>query len=410
MKRPEVLILGGGFGGLKAARALKNAEVNLTLVDKTNHHLFQPLLYQVATCALSTRDIAFPIREILKHQSNTKVIMDEAVKIDPDQKIVHFESGRELKFDVLIVAIGAHFSYFGHDDWKPFAPGLKTIEDAQVIRNNILKAYEKAEVSTDPKEIEKLLTFIVIGGGTTGVELAGAIAEIARKTLSKNFRHIDPKGTKVYLIEMKDHILPTYPADLGEHAKEDLEQMGVTVKTGTAVDEIHEDGVETSEGKICSENVIWAAGNQAPKLLEDLKAPLDQQKRVLVEEDLSIPGYPEIFVIGDAAHVDDESGAILPGLAPVAIQQGQYVGKLIARGLDKKRKPFRYKDRGIMATIGKAKAVAVIGDKHFTGLFAWLLWSLVHITFLVGFRNRFIVMLEWLFWYITEKRGSRLIH
>lgn len=404
------MIVGGGFGGLKVARALKKANVSITLIDRTNHHLFQPLLYQVASSALAPRDIAYPIREILKHQKNACVIMDEVVNVAKDEKVVQCSSGRCVPYDFLVLAVGASHSYFDHPEWEEFAPGLKTLGDAIEIRSRILYAYEQAEASGSEQEAERFLTFVVVGGGPTGVELAGAFGEIAHKTLAKNFRHIDPKKTTIYLVEAGGAILPAYPKHLSDRAEQDLTRIGVTVLKNSPITRIENEGVWIGERKILTSNVIWAAGNEAPTFLTSLGVPLDRQRRVLVEPDLSIPGHPEIFVIGDAAHLKGKKGQPLPGIAPVAIQQGEYVGHLLAGNQRKKRPPFKYKDKGCMATIGKAHAVVWAGDLEYTGFFAWLIWSFVHIAFLIGFRNRMIVMLEWIFWYITGKRSSRLLY
>jgi len=411
MGLPRVVILGGGFGGLKAARELRHAKVKLTLVDRTNHHLFQPLLYQVAASALAPRDIAYPIREILKRQKNATVIMDEAEEINADENAVLLASGNRLEYDILIVAVGSHHSYFGHPEWEQFAPGLKSLEDAVKIRSELLATYEQAEAADSRAESDQLLTFVVVGGGPTGVELAGAIAEIAQKTMVRNFRRIDPTQTRVYLVEATDRVLPAYPESLSKQAEEDLRKLGVNVVKNSPVTDIDETGITVGERKILSSHVIWAAGNEAPSLLKTLNVPMDRQSRILVEPDLTIPGHPNVFVIGDAACLNDESGNPLPGIAPVAIQQGEYVGRLIQKHIKPgKRPPFKYHDRGMMATIGKAKAVAVIGGRQYSGWLAWILWSLVHIAFLIGFRNRFIVMFEWIIWYMTETRGSRLIY
>ena len=410
MGLPRVLILGAGFGGLKAAYCLRKAAIELTVVDRTNHHLFQPLLYQVATSALSPRDIAYPIREILKRQSNTTVFMDEATQIDKEQRCVHFNSGRVLEYDHLIVAIGNQPSYFGHNEWETVAPGLKTLEDALDIRQRILTAFEKAEASNDPSEVERLLTFAIVGGGPTGVELSGAIAEIAHHTMLRNFRRIDPTKTKIYLIEAAPHLLMGFPEQLGQRAKEDLEKLGVKVLTQTMVQDMDGQSIRFADQTVPTHQIFWAAGNTAPKLLSSLNTPQDKHMRVQVEPDLSIPGYSELFVIGDAAYIQDTHGNPLPGVAQVAIQQGEYVAKVLANQVEKsQRKPFKYRDKGSMATIGRARAVAVIGQRLFTGIAAWLIWSLIHIAFLVGFRNRIMVMTEWLFWYLTEQRSSRLI-
>lgn len=411
MGLPRVVVIGGGFGGLKTTRSLKNAQVKITLVDRTNHHLFQPLLYQVASSALGPGDIAYPIREILKNQKNVTVIMDEATKILPKEQAVMFASGRYLKYDYLVVAVGTKHSYFEHPEWENDAPGLKNLGDAIKIRSKILYAFEQAEATDSRKQAEQFLTFVVVGGGPTGVELAGAIGEIAHKTLLKNFRHIDPSQSKIYLVESGAYILPTYPKDLSMQAEKDLSKLGVTILKNSHIRHIENDGVWIGDRKISSTNIIWAAGNQAPELLSSLDVPQDYQRRIMILPDLSVPGYPEIFVIGDAAHLKDKQGKLLPGIAPVAIQQGNYIGNLIARDLrGSQRIPFKYKDMGVMATIGKARAVAWVAGSEYTGFTAWMIWSLVHIVFLIGFRNRLIVMLEWLFWYITEKRSSRLLY
>jgi NADH dehydrogenase len=411
MGKPRIVIIGGGFAGLAAAQGLRKADVELTVVDRTNHHLFQPLLYQVASAALAPRDIAFPIREILKKQANTSVIMADVNAIDSKSQRVILSSERCLDYDYLIVAVGTRHSYFQHPEWEVHAPGLKTLEDALAIRRRILTAFEAAEIADSREEAQGLLSFAVIGGGPTGVELAGAIAEIAQQTMLKNFRRIDPSDTKVFLIEAGPRLLSSYPSELSEQARKDLESLGVTVLTDTPVVDIDADGVHSKHGFLSSPNVFWGAGNEAPPLLRTLDSPLDPQGRVLVEPDLSLPKHPHIFVIGDAAHLEDAHGHPLPGVAPVAMQQGRYVAQLIqAEQAGKPRKDFRYHDKGSMATIGKAKAVAVIGQRCFSGLFAWCLWSLIHIAFLIGFRNRSVVMLEWIFWYVTGKRGSRLIH
>lgn len=408
MNLPTVIIIGGGFGGLNAAKELGKARAKVILIDKTNHHLFQPLLYQVAGAALDSKDIAYPIREIFKHYSNTSVMMDEVIAIDKEAKKVSLLSGEILSYDYLIVAIGSHHSYFGRDEWAEFAPGMKTLSDAIYLRQEILMAYERAEGSQHEAEAP---TFVIVGGGPTGVEMAGAIAEMAHRTLVKNFRKIDPSKTKIYLIEGTPHLLPVFPLILSERAKKDLEGMGVEVITNAFVTKITEDGVYLGERLLATKNVIWAAGNRAPRLMETIGTSLDPSRRAIVESDLSIPGFPELFVIGDCAQARSKAGNILPGIAPVAIQQGKYVAKIIKKNIAKhKRKPFRYLDKGALATIGKAKAVGIVGKWKITGFFAWLAWSFIHIFYLVGFRNRLIVMLEWAFWYITGGRGSRLIY
>jgi NADH dehydrogenase len=407
----RLIIVGGGFGGLRVAKALKRTRLDITLIDKTNHHLFQPLLYQVASAALSPGEIAIPIREILRKQENTTVIMGDVIKIDKQMKQVVLLNGDRIGYDYLVLAVGTNHSYFGHDEWEKFAPGLKTIKDALHIREEILISFEKAERTDSISEAAKYLNFVIIGGGPTGVEMAGAIAEIAHKTMFKNFRRIKPEKSKIYLIEAAPNILPSYPEALAFRAKRDLEKLGVLVITGKKVVNVTTDGVQVEETFYPGHNIIWAAGNQASPLLKTLDAPLDRAGRVLVEPDLSIPGNPEIFVIGDAACALGKDGRPLPAIAPTAIQQGKYVAKLIQKKIPKsERSPFKYFDKGSMATIGKAKAVAMVGRLQFTGFFAWLIWCFIHIAYLIGFRNRLSVMIEWFIFFITGQRGARLIY
>lgn len=411
MARQKVIIIGGGFAGLTVAKNLKRANQDILLIDKTNHHLFQPLLYQVASAALSPGEIAIPIREILRKQNNATVIMGDVTHIDKDLKQVTLGNGECLFYDELVIAAGARHSYFGKDDWEKFAPGLKTIRDALNIREEILLSFEKAERLEILPNNSKYLNFVVIGGGPTGVEMAGAIAEIAYNTLFQNFRHINPARSKIYLIEATDRILPTFPKKSSLRAKSDLEQMGVNVILEKKVTNITQEGVQVEDLFYPSTNIIWAAGNQASSLLKTLDIPLDKQGRALVESDLSIPGHPEIFVIGDAACSIGKDGKPLPGIAPTAIQQGKYVAKVIKKQIPKeKRSPFKYFDKGSMATIGKAKAIACVGKFQFAGLFAWLMWCFIHIVYLIGFRNRLSVMLEWFLFYLTGQRGARLIY
>ncbi len=409
MAKSKVIIIGGGFGGLNAAKALKKADVDILLIDKTNYHLFQPLLYEVATAALSPGEIATPLREILRHQENISVIMGEVADINTEQKQVILSNQAWFEYDYLIVATGARHSYFGNDQWEVFAPGLKTIPDALSIREQILISFERAE-RADFGDILPYLTFVVIGGGPTGVEMAGAIAEIAYKTMFKNFRKINPKKAQIFLIEACPNILPSYPERLSKRAKKDLEKLGVRVLNNTKVTNIDSEGVQVEDTFIASKNVIWAAGNQASNLLTCLNTPLDRPGRVIVASDLSLPHFPEVFVIGDAAHVEYKN-KLLPGIAPVAIQQGRYVAKIIAQGLAKdNRKPFKYFDKGSMAVIGKAKAIAFIGKLQFTGFIAWLMWAFIHLVYLIGFRDRFVVLIEWVMTLISGKRGVRLIY
>lgn len=411
MKRSKVIIIGGGFAGLKVVRNLKKCDLDVLLIDKTNHHLFQPLLYQVATAALSPEDIARPIREILRHQLNTTVIMGDVTAIDLPHQLVVLSTGKQYHYDYLVVAPGGRHSYFGNNQWESFAPGLKTLLDAVVIRNKVLMAFEQAERAVSLKEAAEYLRFIIIGAGPTGVELAGAIAEIAKKTMFKNFRRIKPEQAEVFLIEGASQVLPTYPKVLGDHAQKDLEKLGVTVKLNTFVTDVKAHGVQIKGGEfISAHTVLWAAGNEASPLLKTLGTPLDRQGRAFVEKDLSLPGYPQVFVIGDASCVPREEGGPLPGTAPVAIQQGAYVSKIIRKNIEKnQRKPFAYFDKGQMATIGKAKAVAQIGKIKITGFLAWLAWSFIHIVYLINFRNRIRVMAEWIYWYITGHRNARLV-
>lgn len=410
MTRPKVLIVGGGFGGLAAAQGLKKADVDVLLIDKTNHHLFQPLLYQVATAALSPTDIAIPIREILRNQANTTVIMGEVVGIDTTQKTITLGSDQIFSYDYLILAVGGHHSYFGHPEWEIMAPGLKTLVDAETIRNEILLAFEHAESCDDPHEAHTYLRFAIIGGGPTGVEIAGAIAEIARETMFKNFRNIKPEQAEIFLIEGLPQILPMYPEKLRLKAQKELEKLGVQVLTNARVTDLIPNGVVLGDRVIEAHNIIWAAGNQASPLLKKLHTPLDRQGRAIVGKDLSIPGHPEVFVIGDAACVQDAAGKLLPGVAPVAIQQGRYVARIIKANLKPEtRYPFFYLDKGQMATIGRAKAVGQVGRLQLSGFIAWLAWSLIHVVYLVNFKSRVMVMFEWLFWYFTGHRNARLI-
>ena len=407
----KVVIIGGGFGGLNAAKVLKKAKIELLVIDKTNHHLFQPLLYQVATAALSPGEIAIPIREILRDQENVTVIMGDVINIDKSQKTLTLGNGDRVHYDYLIVATGARHSYFGNDQWEPFAPGLKTITDALNIRQDVLLSFEKAERLDSISEAEKYLNFVVIGGGPTGVEMAGAIAEVAHKTMFKNFRRIKPQRSKIFLVEALPHILPSYPERLSKRAMRDLEKMGVRVMNEKKVTNITKDGVEIGGMFIPSRNVIWAAGNQASPLLKTLDVPLDRQGRVLVERDMSIPDHPEVFVVGDAAHFEEKEGHPLPAIAPVAVQQARFAAKIIRKSIPKeKRKVFKYHDKGSMATIGKSKAVATMGKMQFTGFIAWMAWCFIHIVYLIGFRNRFGVMVEWFYCFFTGQRGVRLIY
>ena len=402
------MILGGGFGGLYAARALRHAPVRVTLIDRRNHHLFQPLLYQVATAALNPSDIAHPIRRILRRQRNASVVLAEARAIDAAGRRVILADG-EVSYDFLVVATGATHSYFGHDDWAASAPGLKTLEDALEIRRRVLLAFEAAERETDPVRRSALLTFVVVGGGPTGVELAGALGEIARHVLASDFRRIDPRDARVILLEAGPRILPAFTPDLSEKAVRQIARLGVEVRTGAAVTGIDRDGVALGDRRIEARTVLWAAGVAASPLARSLGAPLDGAGRVLVNPDLTVPGAASVFVIGDlAALVRD--GRPVPGVAPAAIQEGRHAAANILRSLrGRPLEPFRYHDKGSLATIGRAAGVADFGRIRLSGFPAWLAWLVVHIFFLIGFRNRFLVLFEWAWVYFTYDRGARLI-
>ena len=407
--RPQVVIVGAGFGGLYAARALKRADVRVTVIDRRNHHLFQPLLYQVATAGLSPGDIAYPIRAVLRRQKNARVLLEEAVAVDVGARKVRLTGG-EIPYDYLILATGAQHSYFGHDDWEPWAPGLKSLEDALEIRRRILLAFERAEREPDESRRKALLTFVIVGGGPTGVELAGAIAEISRHVMAQDFRVIDPRQARIVLVEAGPRILPAYPESLSAKAQASLEKMGVEVLTKSMVTSVLPDAVRIGERQIQTMTTVWAAGVQASPLARSLGAPLDRAGRVLVGPDLTIPGHPEAFVIGDLAAFLHPGGKPLPGVAPVAIQQGRHAARNIVRARQgKPLEPFHYLDKGSLATIGRAAAVADFGRIRLSGFFAWLAWLVVHIFFLIGFRNRFVVMIDWAWAYFAYHRAARLI-
>jgi NADH dehydrogenase len=406
---PHVVIVGGGFGGLSAAKGLAGAPFEVTLVDRNNHHLFQPLLYQVATAGLSPADIASPIRSILSGQRNLKVILAEVAGVDTVRKEV-IADGKRIGYDYLVLATGARHAYFGHDDWAVFAPGLKTIDDATYLRRRILLAFERAENEVDAEERKRLMTFVVVGGGPTGVEMAGAIAELAKRALASDFRSINPLCARIILIEGASRLLTPFDPRLSDAARRSLEQIGVEVRLGTAVTQCSCDGARVGDEFIPARTIIWAAGVMASPAGRWLGAMNDRAGRVTVRADLSVPGYPEIFVIGDTAAVAGSDGATLPGVAPVAKQQGQYVARtLVARHQGRTAAAFRYRDFGSLATIGRSRAVAQFGNLRLSGFAAWVLWSVAHIYFLIGFRNRFIVALNWAWSYVTFQRGSRLI-
>jgi NADH dehydrogenase len=407
---PRVVIVGAGFGGLQAAKALKRARVQLTLIDRSNHHLFQPLLYQVATATLSPADIATPIRSVLRDQENTEVLMAEVHGIDRARRAVQLND-REIPFDYLVLATGARHSYFGHEEWERFAPGLKSIADATRVREKILSAFESAEMEEDPDRRQQWLNFVLVGGGPTGVEMAGAIAELSHRALASDFRRIDPKSTRVILIEAGPRLLGAFAPDLSQHAQSALERLGVDVRTNSRVEKIDGEGVRFGDTFLPSRTVIWTAGVQASPAGQWLGAEMDRAGRVKVLPDLSVPGQPNIFVVGDSALALAEDGTPLPGVAPVAMQQGRYIARLIQNRIrgDKETKPFHYVDKGNLATIGRKSAVCQIGRIHLTGLIAWVAWAVVHIYYLIGFRNRLLVMLDWAYNYFTFQRGARLI-
>jgi NADH dehydrogenase len=415
---PHVVVVGGGFGGLYAAKQLAKQPVRVTLIDRRNHHLFQPLLYQVATAGLSPGNIASPLRGIFRHQQRVHVLMGDLRDLDANAQTILLADGSRIAYDHLIIATGASHSYFGNDQWAPYAPGLKTIEDALEMRRRVLLAYEKAERSEDPTERAALLTFVVIGGGPTGLELAGALGEMAHLTLRNNFRSIDPSEAKILLIELMDRILPPYPPELSQKAEESVERLGVTVMTQTKVIDINEHEItiqqEDETTTIPTATVLWAAGVQASPLgkviHERTGVELDRVGRVMVEADLSVRGYPNHFVIGDLAHYAHGVERPLPGVAPVAMQQGRYVAGVIAkRQMGESPEIFRYRDKGTLATIGRAAAVGQIGRLRLSGFVAWITWLFVHLLYLAGFDNRVLVFLQWMWNYFTYRRGVRLI-
>lgn len=412
---PRVVIVGAGFGGLNAAQSLAKAPVQITVIDRKNHHTFQPLLYQVATAGLSPGEIAAPIRSILRGNKNVEVLMGEVTGFDLARRLV-LTAENSVPYDYLIVAAGAQHSYFGHDDWETLAPGLKTIEDALEIRRRVLLAFELAEWQTSAGEAATPLNFLVVGGGPTGVELAGTLAEISRHALAHEFRSIDPARTHILLVEGGPRVLPSYSEDLSRSAEEQLKQLGVEVRTSTMVTKVEAGAVDIGDTRVTATVVLWAAGVAASPLGRKLGVQVDRAGRVPVLPDLSLPGHPEVFVIGDLAEAKGEHGKMLPGVAPVAIQQGRFVAKLIrkeveagARHSSRARPAFHYWDKGSLATIGRAAAVAQFGKIHISGYVAWLSWLFVHILFLIGFRNRLLVFIQWAWSYVTYERGARLI-
>lgn len=409
-KRPHVVIVGGGFAGLNCARTLRRAPVRVTLVDRRNHHLFQPLLYQVATASLSPADIASPIRTILRRQKNAQVWMGEVVDVDVEAQRVELEDGVSSHYDYLVLATGATHAYFGHDEWEENAPGLKTVDDATEVRRRFLLAFESAEREADPAARRRLLTFVIVGAGPTGVELAGAMAEIARQVMPRDFRSIDTTEARILLLEGQDRVLPGYPPQLSAKARSHLEKLGIEVRTGTLVTGVRKDCVMVGKERIGAENAFWAAGVSASGLGRRLGVETDGAGRVRVEPDCSVPGHPNLFAVGDLACIAREDGTPVPGVAQGAIQMGEHAARMILRDLrGDPRKDFHYVDKGDLATIGRAAAVARIGRLRLSGLPAWVIWVLIHIYYLIGFRNRLIVMLQWTWSYMTYHRGIRLI-
>ncbi len=406
----RLVIVGAGFGGLSLAKDLAKSDYEITIIDRHNYHLFQPLLYQVATAGLSPAEIASPIRSILRDQKNVTVILAEVSGVDLGKREV-IADGRRIPFDTLVLATGAEHAYFGHDEWEPFAPGLKTVDDATYLRRKILLAFERAETEPDAAERQRLLNFVVVGGGPTGVEMAGAIAELAKRALASDFRTIDPRSARIILVEAGPRLLTPFDPKLSENAKQALEQLGVEVRLNAAVTGCSDSAVEIGDERIETRTIMWAAGVKASAAAHWLGVEADRAGRVKVEPDLSVKGLSDVFVIGDTALVRDEKGKPLPGVAPVAKQQGQYLAKLLTARIAGQRlpPPFRYRDYGSLATIGRKRAIFQRGALKFTGLFAWLLWSTAHIYFLIGFRNRLVVAMSWAWSYVTFQRGTRLI-
>ena len=407
---PRVIIIGGGFGGLYAARALARDDIELLVLDRTNHHLFQPLLYQVATAMLAATDITAPIRWLLRGQRNATVLMTDVIRVDMERRVVIAEEAREFPYDYLIVATGARHAYFSHPEWEPFAPGLKSIDDALELRRRILSAFERAELTDDPEERRALLSFVVVGGGPTGVELAGMLPTIAKDAVPRDFRRIAAQEARIILLEGGDRILPTFPAALSEHARLDLTSLGVDVRLGALVTHIAPGVVQVGNDEVIrAHTAIWAAGNAASPLGASLGAALDRMGRVFVEPDLSLAGHPEVFVVGDLATITTEGKAV-PGVAPAAMQMGAHAARSIRRTLEHRaRTPFVYRNKGDLATIGRHRAIADFGRLQVTGGLAWWFWLFLHILYLAGFRNRLSVLLEWGYSYFTYERGARLI-
>ena len=407
----NVVVIGGGFGGLKFLQRARSSKIQFTLIDKQNHHLFQPLLYQVATAVLSPANIAFPIRRMFKNFKNVKVILDEATDINREDKTVTISSGEKIKYDQLIVSTGSRHSYFGNDDWSEYSNGLKGINDALQIRERLLRAFEKAENEKNIEKRNKYLNFVVVGGGPTGVEMAGSIAEIAYKNMKEEFRNFKSSDANVYLIEATEKILPMYSDRLSGKAEKYLIDFGVQVRTNEKVIKIENDLVVTDKESIETDNVIWAAGNEASPIIKKLNTKTDSEGRAIVDPDCSIKEDGNVFVIGDAANYKNKNNSTLPGIAPVAIQQGKYLAKIIKnKTLKQDRKPFKYYDKGMMATVGRYKAIGKIGNIEISGFIAWLFWSAIHILYLIGYRSKILVVIEWIFSYLFNKKGTRLIY
>ena len=407
----KIIVIGGGFGGLSFLQKARKSKNEFILIDKTNHHLFQPLLYQVATAVLSPADITVPLRNLFKNDKNVKTILSEVKEINKEKKEVTLDNAEVINYDKLIVSAGSSYSFFGKNEWSKFAKGLKVINDALDIREKILKAFEKAENEKDERIRKKYLNFVIVGGGPTGVELAGSIAEIAYKNMTKEFRNFSSKDANIYLLEAGDRILPSYSENLAKKSYKYLIDLGVKVMTKERVENIEEMKVTTNKQVIDADNIIWAAGNEASPLIKHLDTETDNEGRALVNRDCSIKEDNEVYVIGDAANFITASGESLPGIAPVAIQQGRYVAHNIKKNIEKEnRKPFKYSDKGTMATIGRFKAIGVVGNFEMAGFIAWLFWSLIHLVYLIGYRSKILVAIEWIFAYFFNKRGTRLIY
>ncbi|MFP4069915.1 MAG: NAD(P)/FAD-dependent oxidoreductase [Verrucomicrobiota bacterium] len=410
-KQPHIVVLGAGFGGLEFCRQFKRKDVSVTLIDRQNHHLFQPLLYQVATAGLSVPEIAKPIRSIFRDRKNLRVLLDEATSLDLDSKRIELRDTGEISYDYLVIAVGARTNYFGNDQWEAVAPGLKTLDDATRIRHDLLLAFEEAERELDPARRQALMRTVVIGGGPTGVELAGAIAELSKRVLAKDFRNIETERAEIVLLEVAPRILLPFSEKLSDSAKKQLEDLGVDVRLKQNIRHIREGAVELEDGTIEAGNILWGAGVRASPVCDHLGVEQDKAGRLKVRPDCSLPGHPEVFALGDIVHLTDAKGQAVPGISPAAIQMGKYVSRVISHQLDGGRDspPFAYFDKGNMATLGRSKAVARIGKLEFSGFTAWMAWLGVHLIFLIGFRNKLTVLIQWFYSYVTYRRGARII-